>query len=150
MADACMYVANSSATACPAEIHLQPQVQAVAELRLFVYRNEVPVRSQVQRDRRVVFLTGASRGVGRDAAIRLAQRGWDLALVARSQTELQATADLCTVHGVRVSTSRTLMRSRTRSTIASSRSATSTCSSTTLASIAVARASCRRAKSGTR
>jgi hypothetical protein len=99
-----LYVINSSPTACPAEIHLQPQQQAVAELGLFVYRNEVPSRRQVQHDRRVVFLTGASRGVGRDAAIALAGQGWDLALVARSETELKATADLCTAKGVRIKT----------------------------------------------
>lgn len=44
---------------------------------------------------RVVLITGASRGIGRRAAVLLARRGAKLALTARSQDELERTARAC-------------------------------------------------------
>jgi short-subunit dehydrogenase len=38
------------------------------------------------------LITGASRGIGRELALGLAQRGYDLLLVARSEAQLQALA----------------------------------------------------------
>ncbi|TVT40384.1 SDR family oxidoreductase [Hymenobacter setariae] len=38
------------------------------------------------------LITGASRGIGRELALGLAQRGYDLLLVARSENQLQALA----------------------------------------------------------
>ena len=38
------------------------------------------------------LITGASRGIGRELALGLAQRGYDLLLVARSESQLQALA----------------------------------------------------------
>lgn len=43
---------------------------------------------------RTVLVTGASRGIGRSIAIRFAEEGARLALVARSESELLATASL--------------------------------------------------------
>ena len=42
----------------------------------------------------VALITGASRGIGRAAAVELAQSGYRVALVARNRAELEATADL--------------------------------------------------------
>ncbi len=49
----------------------------------------------------VVLLTGASRGIGTFIADHLARAGADLALVARSPEELEATATEARGHGVR-------------------------------------------------
>jgi NAD(P)-dependent dehydrogenase (short-subunit alcohol dehydrogenase family) len=38
-------------------------------------------------DRKVAFVTGASRGIGRAACIALAERGWDVVVTARTLTE---------------------------------------------------------------
>ena len=43
----------------------------------------------------VALITGASRGMGRAIAVQLAQDGFDLCLVARSQRQLEATARRC-------------------------------------------------------
>lgn len=40
----------------------------------------------------IALITGASRGIGRELALGLAQRGYDLLLVARSESQLQALA----------------------------------------------------------
>jgi short-subunit dehydrogenase len=42
-----------------------------------------------------VFLTGASRGIGREMTLQLARSGARLALMARSQEDLERTADAC-------------------------------------------------------
>jgi NAD(P)-dependent dehydrogenase (short-subunit alcohol dehydrogenase family) len=44
---------------------------------------------------RVAMVTGAGRGIGRAAAIELATKGFQLALVSRTRAELEATAALC-------------------------------------------------------
>jgi NAD(P)-dependent dehydrogenase (short-subunit alcohol dehydrogenase family) len=45
------------------------------------------------------FVTGASRGIGQAIAVALAQAGADLALVARGEAGLAATAERVTAHG---------------------------------------------------
>jgi NAD(P)-dependent dehydrogenase (short-subunit alcohol dehydrogenase family) len=45
--------------------------------------------------KQVVLITGAGRGIGRAVAVEMARRGWSLALVARTEQELQETAELC-------------------------------------------------------
>jgi len=42
-----------------------------------------------------VFLTGASRGIGREMALQLARSGARLALMARNREDLERTADAC-------------------------------------------------------
>ena len=44
---------------------------------------------------RIAMVTGAGRGIGRAAAIELAGKGFQLAMVSRSGSELEATAGLC-------------------------------------------------------
>jgi NAD(P)-dependent dehydrogenase (short-subunit alcohol dehydrogenase family) len=48
---------------------------------------------------RKAFVTGASRGIGRAIAVALAEAGADLALVARGEEGLAATAEQVTGHG---------------------------------------------------
>ena len=57
----------------------------------------------------LVFITGASSGIGQALALRYAQAGWRLALVARRKAEMQAwadaqglAADRCAVYGADV------------------------------------------------
>lgn len=49
--------------------------------------------------RSIAVVTGASGGVGRACAIELARRGYDVALVARGEDGLRATADDVLAHG---------------------------------------------------
>jgi short-subunit dehydrogenase len=51
---------------------------------------------------KVALITGASAGIGRELAVALAKRGMHLALAARSLPELEAAAEACRAHGVRV------------------------------------------------
>ena len=50
-------------------------------------------------DGRIALVTGAGRGLGREAALSLAQSGAQLALGARSADQLQHTADLIAERG---------------------------------------------------
>ena len=45
--------------------------------------------------RRIALVTGAGRGIGRGVAVRLSVEGYRVALTARSEDELRATADAC-------------------------------------------------------
>jgi NAD(P)-dependent dehydrogenase (short-subunit alcohol dehydrogenase family) len=49
----------------------------------------------------VALVTGASRGLGRVAALALAGAGADLALTGRSEADVRATAEAARAHGVR-------------------------------------------------
>ncbi len=51
---------------------------------------------------KVVILTGASAGLGKQMSIRLAQEGAKLAICARSVDKLKITAELCEAEGVEV------------------------------------------------
>lgn len=51
--------------------------------------------------RRSALITGASSGIGRATAIRMAGDNWDLVLVSRSAEALQDVAELCAQHGSR-------------------------------------------------
>ena len=46
-------------------------------------------------DSRTCVVTGAGRGIGREIAVRLSRAGHRVALVARSEEQLRATADAC-------------------------------------------------------
>ncbi len=59
---------------------------------------------------RVVLVTGASRGLGRAAALALAEAGADLALTARHEGDLAAVAAEAGKHGGRVETIRADLR----------------------------------------
>ncbi len=49
-------------------------------------------------ERKVAFITGASRGIGRACALELARRGFDLALTARTVTGTERLEHSSTVH----------------------------------------------------
>jgi 3-oxoacyl-[acyl-carrier protein] reductase len=53
---------------------------------------------------RVTLVTGASRGIGRAAALAIAERGSDLVLAARGRDALEAVAAECATRGVRART----------------------------------------------
>lgn len=46
-----------------------------------------------------VLITGASSGIGAALAVELAQRGWDVGLVARRREQLEAVAALVRAEG---------------------------------------------------
>jgi len=50
----------------------------------------------------IALVTGASRGIGRAVALKLAGQGYDLALVARGRDDLEAVAEEVGATGVRV------------------------------------------------
>ena len=43
---------------------------------------------------KVAVITGAGSGVGRATAVKLAQSGWTVVLIGRTEATLKATADL--------------------------------------------------------
>lgn len=52
-------------------------------------------------ERRVAWITGAGRGIGRASAIALAEAGCDVGLTSRTPTELREVADECRAKGAR-------------------------------------------------
>lgn len=52
-------------------------------------------------ERKVALVTGASRGIGEEAAVALARDGFDVALAARGVEALEKTANRCAEHGAR-------------------------------------------------
>lgn len=52
-------------------------------------------------ERKVALVTGASRGIGEEAAVALARDGFDLALASRGVEALEKTAARCAEHGAR-------------------------------------------------
>ena len=40
-----------------------------------------------KQERKVAFITGASRGIGAESAVALAKAGWDVAITARTLNE---------------------------------------------------------------
>ncbi|MBK7092661.1 MAG: SDR family NAD(P)-dependent oxidoreductase [bacterium] len=51
---------------------------------------------------KTALITGAGRGVGRAIALKFAEAGADLVLIARSKDELSSTAIECAANGVKV------------------------------------------------
>lgn len=100
---AIMFIVNSGNTCCTCELTLQPQKQAVTELTYFTDKRPVKAPSiPMDLSKKVALITGASKGIGRCIAERMASHGYDLALVARGRPALEETAEACRVHGVRV------------------------------------------------
>jgi len=52
-------------------------------------------------ERKVALVTGASRGIGEEAAVALARDGFDVALASRGVEALEKTAARCAEHGAR-------------------------------------------------
>ncbi|MCK5482654.1 MAG: SDR family NAD(P)-dependent oxidoreductase, partial [Gemmatimonadetes bacterium] len=48
---------------------------------------------------RAVLVTGASQGIGREIALQLARHGARVGLMARSRSDLEATAAACRTEG---------------------------------------------------
>jgi len=98
-----MFIINAGDTCCTCELTLQPQKQAVIDLTRYTDKRPFPIpEPAIDRSKRVVLITGASKGIGRYIAERMASQGYDLALVARSKGPLEEVAADCRKHGVRV------------------------------------------------
>ena len=97
-----MFVVNGSKTCSTCELVLVPQKQAVFELTRFTDTKPFPIPpTPVNLSRKVALITGASKGIGREIANRLASHGYDLALVARGLEALEETANECRKFGVK-------------------------------------------------
>jgi 3-oxoacyl-[acyl-carrier protein] reductase len=55
----------------------------------------------VSQERKLALITGASRGIGREIALRLAGDGTDVVLVSRPSEELEQTRQACAAAGAR-------------------------------------------------
>ena len=50
-------------------------------------------RGEVVAGSRTALVTGASKGIGREFALQLAQKGYNILMIASGETELKATAE---------------------------------------------------------
>ena len=71
--------------------HLTGQLQLQGQMRALLPPSAPAARPAMTAP--LVFITGASSGIGQALALRFAQAGWRLALVARRGAELQAWVD---------------------------------------------------------
>ena len=100
--DGIMFVINNGDTSCTCELTLQPQKQAVISLTQYVDKRPFKITQAVNPAKKVALITGASKGIGRYIAGRMASHGYDLALVARSPGPLEELAEECRAFGVKV------------------------------------------------
>ena len=88
-----MFIINGGDTCCTCELVLQPQKQAVIDLTRYTDTRPFPIpEPAIDRSKKVALITGASKGIGKYIAERMASQGYDLALVARSVGPLEETA----------------------------------------------------------
>ena len=90
------FVIDQSKSANASDLFLTQLKQNFTTLELYVDKRPIPLpRHPVDLSKKVCFITGASKGIGRTIAVRMAERGYDLALVSRSIDQLNETKALC-------------------------------------------------------
>lgn len=97
VADAVL-AACSPYVGCVTEISLHPQTD-LYRMRILTEPNRIQalVNAPVPNfaDKRVAIITGAGKGIGRGIALRLASEGYNLALLARTQSDLESLTKEC-------------------------------------------------------
>jgi len=89
---AVVYVVKSGKTCCPTELILQPQKQFVKESADLVEKSTLIDHIVTQSSLKSAFITGASKGIGRDISFFLAKSGYTLGILARNGQELKQLA----------------------------------------------------------